>query len=96
LKIPKEQASFALAREIVEKVWSVARELNITSFQHEVGQTVYDDHIPLNEVGIPTIDIVDFDYPAWHTLHDTPAACSPKSLDDVGHVLLQVIYMEKP
>ncbi|MFH1010897.1 MAG: M28 family peptidase [bacterium] len=96
LRIPMEQASYALARNIVEKVWSVARELNITSFQHEVGQAVYDDHMPLNEVGIPTIDIVDFDYPAWHTLRDTPSACSAKSLDDVGRVLLQVIYTEKP
>ena len=96
LRIPMEEASFYFARDIVEKVWRVARDLGITSFQHEVGKPVYDDHIPLNEAGLPTIDIVDFDYPPWHTLRDVPAACSPKSLDDVGRVVLHVIYNEKP
>jgi glutaminyl-peptide cyclotransferase len=96
LKIPKEQGSYSLARDVVEKVWGVARELKISSFEQEVGRPVYDDHMPLNEIGIPTIDIIDFDYPAWHTLRDTPSACSAQSLDDVGRVLLQVIYTERP
>lgn len=92
LRIPKEQASYHYARDIVEKVWNAARELGISSFHNEIGQQVYDDHIPLNEAGLPTIDIIDFDYSVWHTVRDVPSACSPKSLDDVGRVLLHVIY----
>jgi hypothetical protein len=96
LKISKEQISTNLARDVVEKVWSAARDLHIKSFDQTVGRSVYDDHLALNEAGIPTINIIDFDYPVWHTLRDTPSACSAKSLDDVGRVLLQVIYTEKP
>ena len=38
--------------------------------------------------GIPTCDIIDFDYPHWHTTQDIPANCSPKSLGVVGQVML--------
>jgi len=96
LEIPVEQASYYYAPGIVDKVWSAARNLGISTFQQEIGRSVYDDHIPLNEAGLPTIDIVDFDYAFWHTVHDTPANCSRKSLEDVGRVLLHVIYNEKP
>jgi glutaminyl-peptide cyclotransferase len=96
LEIPVEQASYYYAPGIVEKTWNAARDLNISTFRHEIGRSVYDDHIPLNEAGLPTIDIVDFDYTYWHTLRDTPAECSPKSLDDVGRVVLHIIYNEKP
>jgi glutaminyl-peptide cyclotransferase len=37
---------------------------------------------------IPTCDIIDFDYPAWHTTRDVPAQCSAESLAAVGDVLL--------
>jgi hypothetical protein len=55
---------------------------------------VFDDHIPLNRAGIPAIDIIDFDYPYWHTLADTPDKCRPESLKAIGDVLLQVIVKE--
>ncbi len=96
LHIPIEDASFHYAREIVEKIWMTARELGITAFENKIGQAVYDDHIPLNEAGLPTVDVIDFDYEFWHTVRDTPAECSPKSLEDVGRVILHVIYNEKP
>ena len=70
--------------------------MGITTFENKIGKAVYDDHIPLNEAGLPMVDIIDFDYEFWHTLRDTPAECSPKSLEDVGRVLLHVIYNEKP
>ncbi|HPG83276.1 MAG TPA: hypothetical protein PKY55_08375 [bacterium] len=40
------------------------------------------------------MDIIDFDYPPWHTLADTPDKCSPASLEKVGRVVLQVLYSE--
>jgi hypothetical protein len=51
-----------------------------------------DDHLPLIQSGIPTIDIIDFDYPYWHTVEDTPDKCSAESLDVVGQLVLSVIY----
>jgi hypothetical protein len=51
-----------------------------------------DDHIPLLQVGIPVIDLIDLDYPHWHTVADTPDKCSAASLDQVGRVLVHLIY----
>ena len=51
-----------------------------------------DDHIPLLQVGVPCIDLIDFEYPYWHTLEDTPDKCSENSLGQVGRLLVQVIY----
>ena len=47
-----------------------------------------DDHTPFNEVGIPTIDLIDFDYPPWHTAGDTMDKLSAESLQTVGAVTL--------
>ena len=51
------------------------------------GRAVLDDHLALNNAGIPTIDIIDFDYPYWHTSQDLPERCSAASLEQVGRVL---------
>lgn len=53
---------------------------------------IIDDHIPLNVVaGIPTIDLIDFDFPAWHTPGDTLDKISPKSLAITGRVTLRLV-----
>jgi hypothetical protein len=57
----------------------------------EVGSAVNDDHVVLNEAGIRTIDIIDFDYPYWHTPEDTPDKVDAKTLGAVGDVLLALI-----
>lgn len=92
LSIPMEAYSVQIAPDLVESVWSCARRLKIKAFQRFPGNDIYDDHRPLIEAGIPTIDIIDFDYPYWHTLQDTPDKCSPESLKSVGDVLLDFIY----
>ncbi len=48
--------------------------------------SVLDDHSPLNKIGIPTIDLIDFDYPPWHTAGDTMDKLSAESLQTVGAV----------
>jgi len=97
LEIRKEQYSLKYAPEIVNLVWSTATELGIEQFSNLTQNWVTDDHLPLNEAGIKTIDLIDFDYPDesnrfWHTTQDTPDKCSPESLGAVGSVLLHVIY----
>ncbi len=41
----------------------------------------------LNNGGIPAIDIIDFEYPYWHTARDLPENCSGESLAQVGRVV---------
>ncbi|MGB2907287.1 MAG: M28 family peptidase [Candidatus Aminicenantaceae bacterium] len=92
LAILKEANSMAAARPVVEKVWKIAQDLGCTAFKPELGSSIMDDHIPLLQVGIPVIDLIDLDYPYWHTVADTPDKCSAASLDQVGRVLIHLIY----
>jgi glutaminyl-peptide cyclotransferase len=92
LRIPMEQNSMKYAPNVVGIVWTAAQELGITQFAAVPGEQIEDDHLALNEAGIPTIDLIDFDYRYWHTLEDTADKCSPESLEAVGKVLIHVIY----
>lgn len=94
LQIYQEKHSLRYAKQIVRDVWSVARELRIKEFRPRARYDVRDDHLPLNRIArIPTIDIIDFDYPRpgkriyWHTQADTPDKCSADSLQKVGRVV---------
>lgn len=96
LDIYREVHSQRYAPGVNEKVFRIARELGYEKYFIDDLQTeVLDDHIPLNQAGIPTIDLIDFNYGPWHTLDDTPDKCSAESLAIVGHVLLEVVYREK-
>lgn len=77
-------------RPLVESIWNVAKGLGVDEFIPRVGYTVQDDHVPLRNVAkIPTCDIIDFTYPAWHTEDDVPRRCSGSSLAKVGWVVLE-------
>jgi hypothetical protein len=95
LSIPLEANSLRAAPLVMEKIWKAARVLNVPAFKQTQGPAVSDDHIPLLMAGIPVVDLIDFDYPRWHTLGDTPEATSPASLSAVGRVVALVVYSEK-
>ncbi len=98
LTLPIERNSFRQNRKLVKELWALAEELELPAFESSIRHTVFDDHIPLYEIGgIPSIDIIDFDYPNayqnyWHTHQDTPDKCSPESLKQVGTLLVHHIY----
>jgi len=101
LSLPIEYYSWRDARDVVRRIWNLARELGYDQFKMEVGSAIYDDHVPLLEAGIPAVDIIDFNYPDeetnyWHTLEDTPDKCSAESLEVVGTVIINLIYRERP
>ncbi len=53
---------------------------------------ITDDHIPLNiAAGIPTIDLIDFDFDYWHTPGDTLDKISAESLEISGKVTLLLV-----
>jgi len=92
LQIYQEGNSLTGAPEVVDLVWSVARDaghgnLFIPAPRH----TLTDDHISLQARGIRAIDVVDFDYLYWHTPDDTPDKVSAHSLRAVGEVALALV-----
>ena len=71
-----------------QQLWQIAARLGFeTVFIAQPKWTMVDDHIPFKEAGIPAVDIIDFDYPYWHTTQDTTDKLSGDSLERVGRVL---------
>jgi glutaminyl-peptide cyclotransferase len=90
LNIFFEKNSLRLAPGVTRSVWHTASSLGIREFHSTTRHDISDDHLPLNEIArIPTCDIIDFDYPYWHTTLDVPDHCSGESLRKVGRVLMQ-------
>lgn len=90
LGILQEPLSLKFAPTVTRSLFDTARELGIKEFiAKPMDREVNDDHVPLNQIAkIPTADLIDFDFPAWHTTNDKPSACSGASLVKVGRVLL--------
>ena len=89
LQLFQEKYSLSYAPDVTRSIWALAARLRVREFIPRRKHEVRDDHLPLNQIaGIPTCDIIDFDYPHWHTRNDIPAACSGESLTKVGRVLL--------
>jgi Zn-dependent M28 family amino/carboxypeptidase len=73
-------------------VWNAASELGYKAYFLDSGEKVDDDHIPFLKLGVPSLDIIDFDYDPWHKDSDTMDKLSPKSLKIVGTVVLESIH----
>jgi len=86
-RFPVEGHSWGRHRELCIELWTIAQQLNCTSFENELGSHVLDDHIALQKAGIPAIDIIDFSYTHWHRLTDTPENCSGEAMEQVAAVL---------
>jgi glutaminyl-peptide cyclotransferase len=91
LRLPPERHSLLKAPHVVDRVWGAAARAGCPAFLRQPGPAVLDDHVFLLRRGIPVIDVIDFDYPHWHTLADTPDKCSPESLSQVGRALLRAL-----
>ncbi len=85
LNIYKEQNSNV---ELTDEIWATAKGLGYENhFISDYKYSMIDDHSPFLEAGIPAVDIIDFDYPYWHTLQDTSDKVSAESLKVVGKTL---------
>ncbi|SVD74737.1 uncharacterized protein METZ01_LOCUS427591, partial [marine metagenome] len=80
LEIFKETYSIASGPKVLDRIYKVAKRKNIFQFNEKSKHTIQDDHIPFARLGIPSVVLIDFDYPHWHKLSDTLDKCSPKSL----------------
>jgi glutaminyl-peptide cyclotransferase len=94
LDIQKELNSTAWLSDLVYKA---ASSLGYQSHFYRVQAAISDDHLPILQVGIPAVDIIDLNYgygnAFWHTPQDTLDKLSPKSLQIVGDVVLQTIQL---
>jgi glutaminyl-peptide cyclotransferase len=77
----------AMARDI----FGAAEALKLRNYFSYFDRDLIDDHVPLNAIGVPTLDIIDFDFPWWHTADDTIDKISAQSLQIVGSVALHYL-----
>ena len=92
LGIWDEGNSAARATNLVELVHEAARATGSTHVHRGVRHTVVDDHIPLLEAGVPAVDLIDFDYAAWHTSADTLGNVSGESLAEISRIAAWLVY----
>jgi peptidase M28-like protein len=92
LQFYQEGYSMASAPEVVQRVWQTADRLGYSKvFIARAGQTLIDDHVPLQQAGIRAIDVIDFDFPYHHTTEDTIDKVSAESLQIVGDVAVALV-----
>jgi len=105
LQLSWDEVSFKYAPGLAKEVWGIAKELGLREFSPRVLHSIRDDHLPLNEIAkVPTIDLIDFDYPTvasrsrsyWHTMADTPDKCSGDSITKVAAVVMNWLQRQKP
>ncbi len=92
LTIYREQYSEDNAKSLNDLIFETAKKLNVHGFIDSIKYAIQDDHLSLILAGVPTVDLIDFDYAYWHTEHDTPENCSAESLESVGKVVAEIIY----
>src|SRR5471030_138226 len=69
-------------------IWETARRQNLDDYFIPDSTRIEDDHLPFLAAGIPSVDIIDLDFDAWHTAKDNIDAVSARSLQVVGDVVL--------
>jgi hypothetical protein len=96
LQIYQEGNSLVGAPEVVSLVWETARTVGQGgTFIDTPRHTLIDDHLELQKAGIRAIDVVDFDYPSWHTPGDTIDKVSAASLQIVGDLAMALVRRER-
>ena len=89
LRIPREGFSDAGLWRILR---AAARRVGVARvFPPATQGAVLDDHVPFREEGVPSIDLIDFDYPCFHQNCDNLSKISARSLDAVGETVLELL-----
>ena len=101
-----ESNSVQSAPQYVDEIWNTAQQMGLSHFHTGHESDIEDDHLPLIQAGIPSVDIIDGDLVGhvstdpnrkyWHTMDDLPKHLAPSTLGEVGRLLLTLIYNRLP
>ncbi|HWD41760.1 MAG TPA: M28 family peptidase [Fimbriimonas sp.] len=97
VRVPMEPSSMNLAPSVETAFYEFAKKIGMQeTFPQVDGPAIEDDHLAINNGGVPCIDLIDFDYAPWHTLSDTVDKCSPESLWKIGYTLQKWVRQDEP
>lgn len=88
LRIKRDDNSTGWLTDIV---WQAARRQKLTDYFSDERTRIEDDHLPFLQAAVPSVDIIDLEYPAWHTAKDTIEAVSARSMQVVGDALIDAL-----
>jgi glutaminyl-peptide cyclotransferase len=89
LSLPREGYS---NRRLWARLRSAAQRVGAgRTFPPRTGSYVSDDHIPFQQAGVPSIDLIDFDFPCWHRRCDDLSVVSARSVDAVGETMIEFL-----
>jgi Peptidase family M28 len=89
LVLPREGYS---DQALWRRLRAAARRVGTTAvFPARSGFAVADDHLPFLDLGVPSIDLIDFDYACWHRTCDNLSQVSKRSLDAVGETVYELL-----
>jgi hypothetical protein len=89
LSTPRESNSDI---ELWGKLRAAARRVGAARhFPDDTQGPVSDDHIPFIAKGVPSIDLIDFNFPCWHRTCDDLSAVSRESLDVSGETVREML-----
>lgn len=87
----REPRSVSAHAGLVDSLWSVGRALSAEAFISDLSVGILDDHSPLTDAGVPSVLLIDFNYPHWHRSSDTLSRCDPGRLDLVEETLARFL-----
>jgi hypothetical protein len=76
---------------LTDAIWATAKQLDLDESFLAESTRIEDDHLPFLAAGVPSVDIIDLDYDAWHTAKDNLDAVSARSLQIVGDVIVHAL-----
>ncbi len=76
---------------LTDAIWAAAKRLGYSSYFLPQTTQVEDDHLAFLAAGVPSVDIIDLEYRAWHTAGDTLDAVSARSLQIVGDTVVAAL-----
>ena len=89
LRIPREGLSNP---RLWGRLRAAAQRVGVgRSFPDDTQGAIQDDHVPFLQRGVPSIDLIDFDFSCWHRTCDDLDAVSEGSLDASGETVLELI-----
>ncbi len=90
LRIPREDYS---NNGLWQRLRGAARAVGVGKVfpAKDLGGGIQDDHLPFIEQGVPSIDLIDFDFPCWHRTCDDLSKVSQRSLDASGETVYELL-----
>jgi Zn-dependent M28 family amino/carboxypeptidase len=76
---------------LTDIIWAAAQKQQLSSYFRPDRVQIEDDHLPFTDAGVPSVDVIDLEYPAWHTAADTLDAVSARSLQVVGDAIVAAL-----